>query len=377
MKHCFAGNWRVYFYVVLTFFTIVRIIGGEFAVATLSEIAREAGVTIKTVANILGRQEPEIRPSAAARAKRVRDIAARLNYRPNAAASAMRSGSFNNISLIIGGTGKNHGFGWVAPSMLSGMYTGAHHAGVTLSVAELSDDHLTSEATMPKLLRDRCSDGLIVNYIVDMPTRLIDLMDRYRIPSIWTNVKLPNNCVRPDDLAAGVMATEYLLKLGHRKIGYIGWWGHGDQGHYSQVERLHAYEQTMRAAGLIPRMALRTQASIDNPAFDIAETWLDQLDHPTAIICYKQIDAILLRFVIERRGLRIPQDISIVAFGDEWGHTTEGLPFTSVDIPFAAIGRTAVQMLITRIQDDGKPQPTVIMPSTLYEGSTAAKPKKH
>ena len=343
--------------------------------ATLSEIAREAGVTIKTVANILGRQEPEIRPSAAARARRVRDIAARLNYRPNAAASAMRSGSFNNISLIIGGTGKDHGFGWIPPSMLSGMYTRAHQAGVTLSVAELSDDDLTNDATMPKLLRDRCSDGIIVNYIVDMPIRLIDLMDRYRIPSVWTNVKLPQNCVRPDDIAAGTMATEYLLKLGHRKIGYVGWWGYGDQGHFSQVDRLQAYEQTMSAAGLIPRTALRTQASIDKPDFGVAQTWLAQLDQPTAIICYKEVDTILLRFIIERMGLRIPQDISIITFADQWGHTTDGLPFTSVDLPFAGIGGKAVEMLMARIRDQGESQAAIVLPPTLYEGSTVSKPK--
>lgn len=336
---------------------------------TLKQVAEHAGVSLSTAAKVLRGQAREGRISDA-RASSIMSVAQKLNYRPHAAAVATATGRFNTISVVVGGTEKNPGFGWMPMSLMSGISHASRARNLMLSVAELSDELLTDGSQAPQLLRQWSTDGLLVNYLVHWPPRLAEMVKQYRIPSVWLNVKREHDCVHPDDLAAGRLATERLLSLGHRKVGYVGW--HSEGGHYSEHDRFTAYEATMRAAGLEPRSVLLSQADVDERPLHIGPRWLEALGMPTAVVVYKEMDATRLQVGAAQMGLRVPEDLSIVTFVDEWSRSMDGMPFTAVKIPFSGMGRQAVELLAEKIERRSPLPAAVIAPTGIEVGQTAS-----
>jgi LacI family transcriptional regulator len=147
-----------------------------------------------------------------------REIAEKLNYRPDAARRRTSPGRFGSIGLLT------------APNRLPGVFfEGTFQAirrelsqrDLHLTIGDLSDYQLTDATHIPKILRELAADGLLISYIADIPERMVSLIHQYRIPSVWINTVLEADCVYPDDFNAGKRATDHLLQLGHSAIAYV------------------------------------------------------------------------------------------------------------------------------------------------------------
>lgn len=330
--------------------------------ATLAEIAKIAGVTPKTVSNILNRQIPEKRPSAVRRAAVVREIATKLHYRPNTAARAIVTGRFNAVGLLL------------SDDIRRGcLFTGTRVAcakalsdkNMHLILGQVSDEQLSSEGYVPPIMREWSVDGLLVNYVDAIPPRMLDLVQQHGAPEVWVNGRLTANCVYADDQAATRRAVDSLVALGHRRIAYVNY---ECSGHYSATDRRNGYETGMMAAGLTPRVI--EEAIGPSEWQERSMQWLRGADRPTAIIAYDADRAIPIYCAALRSGLSVPKDLSMVTF-HEFPVQTIGLPMSTFRVPAREIGDAAVAMLLERIAHNGHNVAPRAVPLELVDGMTA------
>src|SRR6185295_16580276 len=181
---------------------------------TIKEIAERSGLSVPTVSQVLNNKGHRYRSETC---KRVLKAVRELGYRPNSSARAIRMGRFNCVALLLS-TERHKSF--LPNELLRGIHDGVAEHDYHMSLTVLPDDKLTSQGFVPKILRQWMADGLLINYHVDVPQRMIELIHEHGIPSVWINTKQKSDCAFPDDLGASREATEKLLALGHRRIFY-------------------------------------------------------------------------------------------------------------------------------------------------------------
>lgn len=341
--------------------------------ATISDIAKEAGVSDMTVSNVLGNRGR----FAEGTRRRVLDIASQLGYRPNASARAVRHGRFGCAALVL--STAEQGRSVLPDGMLLGITETLEAHEMHLSVACLPDVQLTDERFLPKLLREWLSDGLLINYNRRVPGRMLELMQRYRIPAVWLNRKGERNCAYPDDFGAGRRAAEMLLELGHRRLAYVGFTSvrEDEEPHYSVVDRPAGFVEAMREAGLPePRVIDAPQLRREKAGqrTDLLADLFRKADRPTGIVAYSTTDAFNIVRAAERLGLSIPRDLSLVLFGGPAPYT--GQQTDALNVPTKQVGAAAVEMLLYRIEH---PTETIASQAIAFDyrpGTTTAPPRE-
>jgi LacI family transcriptional regulator len=221
---------------------------------------------------------------------------------------------------------------------------------------------------MPKMLREATADGLLIKYDQNIPDRMIELINENRIPAIWMNSKQAGDCIYPDEIAAGRIATEKLLELGHTKIGYLCYIG---RTHYNITDRFKGYETTMHQAGL-PAIWIDQQYGHVPRAERgaLMRKWLQSPDCPTAIIAPITSAKILLYTAIGL-GINIPNDLSIITFSDALENDT-GLPLDTVVTSYYELGLQATEMLLKKITNRTKILSPKILHPKIISGASIA-----
>ena len=332
---------------------------------TMAEIAEVAGVTQATVSNVLGNRFRAARPDAARRAKRIRQIAREMGYRPNAAARATRTGRFNMVGMLASTHGRRsiHSMG-----LVYGIMDELAARGLHLTLSKVPDEKLSDTGFVPRVLSELCCDGLIINYISLFPPHMRELIETHRIPSVWVNAKLDHDCVYPDDYRGTVAATDRLLSLGHERILYVRF--EPGSGHYSEHDRKRGYEHTMTAAGLVPTsIGPLPPDGQDGERRGRLRELLARPDRPTALLGYSHAD--IYPAIIEARalGLDIPRDLSVMTFADHVYSETD-YRVAVVNLDFQRMGREVGRMLVRKIEDPSVQNPAVPMELEIEEGTT-------
>ncbi|MBS3735469.1 MAG: LacI family DNA-binding transcriptional regulator [Phycisphaerae bacterium] len=343
---------------------------------TLKDIGEQVGVSPMTVSAALrnaGGVSDETRD-------RVLQTARKMGYRANAFARGMRSGSFGSIAVVLSA---HPGRSYLPQAALRGICEVLRERELQLSVAELPDEKLTDAGFVPRLLREYCCDGMLVDYTDWVPDKVIDLIESLRQPVIWLNRKQDHDCVYPDDVATGRQATQRLLSAGHRRIAYLDWgagWKQLDQAHYSQRDRQAGYEQTMRDAGLTPEPIRRDDSDVPTSEQALREAVSAALiadDRPTAFVTYSWPFARRVAAVATAMGLRVPNDLSLVNTGsDDQVELDDGSIVTTVVTPERQYGAAGVEAVLEKL--DAPPgsrlAPRAVGPAGIIGGCTVAPP---
>lgn len=331
--------------------------------ASAHDVAERSGVSVDTVWQILGGRGG--RYSEQTR-QRVEQAATAVGYRRHAGAVAISTGRFGSLAMITSTT--SHRSVW-DPALFAGLEHRLGRAGHHLTLACLGDDELRGEGSLAKLLRERMADGLILNYVYEIPTELEQAIASHGLGAVWVNRRLPSACAHPDDLAAGRQATEALLARGHRRIAYLS--SHPTP-HYSDADRAAGYVQAMNAAGLPPRLV----QSQDPP--DHRDAWLRRLRaeltgpaRPSAFVAYGPFAANPALLVARDLGLGVPGDLSLVTFGPCVANES-GIALTTWIIPVRAMGEAVADLALAAIA--GQPTPARAIPFTEVVGATSAPP---
>lgn len=329
---------------------------------TMKKIAEVAGVSRASVSQALngrGRMGDETR-------ERIVKAAESLGYRPNTSALNMRAGNFRAIGILeaihVGKTGLP---GDSPRTVLEELLKLDMH----LVSAIVPDDLLTDTESMPRLLRELAVDGFLVSYASAPPPELADLLHRLRIPAIWCNVKQNADCVYPDELATGSLATAKLIALGHRRIAYID--PHPLE-HFSFHDRLQGYRQTMASNGLSAIELFAVTPPNNVHFYDELRSLLRRPDRPTALLVNGgEISSIALAARME--GLEIPRDLSLL--GIQLAQSAFcGMLVSTFRIPADEMARVAVKQLMLKIADPETLLPPISLAPDDCPGETLAAP---
>jgi LacI family transcriptional regulator len=345
---------------------------------TIRDVAANAGVSSSVVSMVLnGGGGKTVRVSEATR-QRVVEVAARLGYRRHSQATGMRQGRFGTLALVLPMSGHA---AYLPGPFVHELSVAVAALDMHLVVASMSDDQLSDPGYAPKIVRELAADGLLINYVADIPAPILALLNEHAVPCIWLNRKGVADCAAPADLDAGRAATEHLLAYGHRRIAFVYF---GDGGHYSVDDRIAGYGGAMARRGLTPRViaspftvySKRRTPEVD-PRPAVVRAALTGPERPTAIVAYAEADALVVQNVASSLGLRVPEDLSIVGFHSDMIENG-GLPITTFAHDTIALAAAGVDMLMRKINDPQTRVPPRHVPFLLQAGLSCAQcPQTH
>jgi LacI family transcriptional regulator len=324
----------------------------------LQAIAALAGVHISTASRVLRQAEPTKGWSASA--QRVIAAAAELGYRPNRLAASLRTRRSNTIGVVMPRLADT-----VIATICQSVESAARSAGYQLLLTTPPDD-MGAQLDAVDFLLSRQVDGLIVSslHLSSPNPRLTDLP----VPVIATN-RHPGDwmpAVVGDDVEGGRMATEHLLALGHRRIGVIA----GPRHASTAVERVAGFRLAHEQRDLVVDDALVVHSDFEVEGGVVgAHTLLSLSDPPTAIFAVNDTAAIGVMGAARQRGLRVPDDLSIVGYNDISVVAQLPTPMTTVHSPTALMGTVAVERLLAAI-GDGALQGATLPVSLVVRSST-------
>ena len=341
---------------------------------TASQIAEQLGVSRQSVSKVLVGGKSNIRVSPTL-AKRIRRKAEELGYRPVTAARTISTGRTGLIDMLMStGSGASR----LPTPLIEGIHDALIARDMQLTVSRLPDSKLRDASYVPKILREHSADGILVNYTHNFPEQLPVLIERYALPALWLLMKRATDCIYPDDVTAFRTATQRLLELGHRRIGYHVL---NTSGHYSEADRQSGYEQAMRSAGLTPRVVHGhcemahhyTEGRLADDRHEVVRSWLSGPDRPTAMLGYSQRDADFISFAAAGMGLRLGKDLSLIGVTDAQDNRF-GIPLTQLVLPHVEIGRRAVELLLQKIEAPTVDLAPIEVAVPLVEGASTGPP---
>lgn len=233
------------------------------------------------------------------------------------------------------------------------------------------------ELRLPLLIHPR---GLVDGFIVGGANspNLLTLLTSAGIPfavlannvsGVWDPETF--DCAWMDDLTGAFEATRYLLSLGHRSIWFL-------DNRRLPTARIHqGYSKAMREAGLEPRVVQDDSASEQDAGYVAAKSLLAAGESLTAVFCATDSMAHGAKEAIAAGGFRIPEDISIVGFGDRPEAATMSPPLTSVWGYPDQLGRRLAEMVLKRNAEPDAPPQNVVVPTRLVTRNSCAKAAAH
>lgn len=300
--------------------------------------------------------------------QRVLDVASELGYRPNASAQAMRLKRFNCVAFAVV---SEDSVSYAPPALIDGAHDRLAAGGQTLTYSKLSRDQINSSEFVPHILAHLMVDGLLINYGVDVPDQLIELVRRFSIPTIWLNNKREVDCIYPDEIHCCHWATRHLIELGHQRIAYASSHLPEISAHFSEIHRRQGFAIAMEEAGLKP-----VEVHLDSDGHWMNDWTLTPPDRRlTAFVTNGPVDAGMVYAAGLRHGLRMPRDFSLIMVSDNT-YREAGQWIDCVRIPFYEMGSEGVRLLMEKIENPSHPLDRVMVPPREMEqkGSTAPPP---
>jgi LacI family transcriptional regulator len=308
---------------------------------TLEEIARAAGVSPSTVSRILN---GTVRVSSEKR-EAVEQAIAQFRYRPNVLARSLASGRSNTIGVLTQTVASPFYAEW-----LRGIEEALHEPGFT-PVFVSSRWNIDEERTRIEQLIARRVDGIIVLHGQLDESYLEDFSRQTPIVVLGRSLEdSPVLAGFPIDNVQGAFdATQHLIAQGHRKIAFIA----GPTTHTDALERLVGYRMALDQAG-IGFDAIRVEQGdfVETGGVAAMERLLERGVGFTAVFCANDQTAYGARLVLYRRGLRVPEDVSLVGFDDVPTSQYATPPLTTVRQPIYELGQQAAAAIVALIRKE-------------------------
>jgi LacI family transcriptional regulator len=342
---------------------------------TIKHVAAEAGVSLQTVSRVIN-DGPNVRAEIK---QRVNDAIDKLGYVPSLAARRMGGTrsylllALNDRDRTINGWQSGDGTDWVDQMLLGGMLKCAEH-GYRM-IFELVDTHdARVERAINGALAQLHPDGVILTPPHGDNPVITDLLAARKIPfASIGSADGPGFAVGMDDAEAAKVATDHLISLGHRRIGFIS----GSEEYALSGARLEGYRRALRNAGLGEDPALMAKGDFTFASGAAATQHLLALaDRPTAIVASNDQMSLAAVEAAQSSGLQLPGDLSIVSFDDTpiVKFSTPGL--TAIRQPIAAMTARAAELLIGAANGDRVAQTRETLPFELIvRASTIAPPR--
>jgi LacI family transcriptional regulator len=334
--------------------------------STMKAVAAKAGVALGTVSRVINGY-PDVDPGFRAR---VESAIRELGYRRSDPGRGQQRAASPLIGYILGNREMLNRF---HSGILQGVEQYCNEAGYLVVYSEFhyKPDTKPSELLLPRILRTHgLADCLILagtNY-----ENFIEALEQIRVPHVLLannlvvqRERVPVDQVRFDDATGAYEAVRYLIELGHRQVWYIGDislpWSH---------VKYESYRRAMAHFGLQP------QAQTVGLADDYYANGYRSMKHilqskrPVTAVLTNDDGALGAWNALTEAGLHVPEDVSLVGFGDNENVQVTVPPMTSVRIDRREIGRQLAKMAIHKIQFPGEKISEVLIPTTLIKRGT-------
>jgi DNA-binding LacI/PurR family transcriptional regulator len=319
--------------------------------ATVKDVALRAGVSPKTVSNVVNGTFA-VSPETRARVERA---LAELDYVPNLSARGLRNGRTGLVALALPDLATSY-----SAEVAHHFVVAARQRGLNVQIEETSGEQREHE--LLSRARAQLIDGLILNPVLLEtsavqrgvtlpPVVLIGEVDQPLADHVWH-----------DNIAASREMTTMLIEEGHRRIAVLGTME-------SETSRLReaGYRQAMAAAGLDTPPELSIATGNWNPAGGATamHRYLDEHALPDAVFCFTDAMAIGALSVLWAEGYRVPDDVSVVGYDDVMDASYTVPALTTVRFEKRDLAETAMDLLIQRIADNEREITSVMVAHSL------------
>lgn len=316
--------------------------------ATIEDVARQAGVSVSTVSNVLNGRESRMRPATL---ERVRQAILELGFRPNMSARSLKTGHMPMIGLLVPSIA-NPFFGslarWVEEAAL------AHGYGVLLCNTQRSADREReyAQAFMAQGIR-----GVIVGSSLQAQEHLAPLIKgglaTVSFDRTAQQAELAVDYVTLDNRRAGAMAAEHLIDLGHRRIAYVS----APLRSVNRIARLEGAREACqrRGVGFELQIGKLTNGQTEMEMAELGRTAVIELlgrgVGATGMVAMNDMLAIGLMTGLRQQGIGVPQDMSVVGIDDIFLGEYLSPTLSTVRQPMQAMANAAVSSVLARIKD--------------------------
>ena len=349
--------------------------------ATISDVAKLAGVSPKTVSRVLN-ADPAV---GDATRKLVQDAMAQMRFVPSNAARMMRSNKSGLVGLITGAISgvtapnqQNTAIGLPDLFIVQGIQQAMAQTDMTLMIADTGGRADRVPHLIQTFLRHRV-EGLI--YVADHHQRVILPPIPKGTPMVLANCfdLIGTPSILPDDTRGQCDLVTRLIGAGHRRIGYLTL----RPDVQATPLRTAGYRMALESAGIAFDPTLVEACELDSAAAESQLLW-DTIDRmmrfpapPTVLCCGNDKMALRVYGILRSRGVKVPDEISVAGY-DNYRVIAETLypPLTTVDLPYAAIGVRATQRLMALIAgaDTTERPPTLVAGPVYWRTSVTERP---
>lgn len=339
--------------------------------ATIKDIAQEAGVSLATVSRVINNKDnvsDEVR-------ERVEEVIKRLGYNPNNAARALARRKTNSIGIVVNNLHDPFFY-----DLIRGFENGAKNTSYNVVFCSVLGGDVETKERYIKYLTNGVVDAVVIygSYLSD--EHIVDYLRDSRINFAMIENDIPDlNCNKLliDNYNGSRNAVKYLISMGHRDIAYIC----GNPNKKVSVERLNGYLDAMQANNLIiADDFIQYSTASYQSGYDRMKD-LMRLDkrRPTAVYCAD--DAIASKAVTAAldMNLRVPEDVSIMGFDNQaiLPDGYKGPDITSMAQPLYEIGIESIQILVSQLDaEESLEMITKVYDTYIVEGSTVKRQDK-
>lgn len=339
---------------VIIFYRVKRLTGGCHILKpkkpTIHEVAKLADVSIATVSNVFSGRKP-VNDNLKSR---VYQAASELNYQIDRAGSQLRSGRSSVIAVLV-----PHIMDTFFATIVSHIENLAFAKGYDVIVASSHDQPEMEKSRIKALLAWRPAGLIAIQCSQQCPPEIKEL--RSLLPMVLLDrvsvEASPVDTVTIDNVKAGKMVAEHLFEAGHENILVAA-----SVLDYSPIsERFTGVCETLKSLSDTEPTLLELGTNIEKGA-ELFTRWLDSNLLPTAVFALTNVTTLAVVTALTKRGLKVPDDISLVAFDDHAWMSVHGNGLTAIRQPVNGLANAAWLRLMTRIESEvlDDPIPTVL-----------------
>ena len=328
-------------------------------ISTIKDVAKEAKVSIATVSLVINNNNRISQDNS----KRVLRVVKKLNYQPSRSARGLVSKKTGNIGFILTEEHFLRSEPFYSKIFLGIEFEARIHDYYIL-LATVSPSFSKGDS-LPRFITERNFDGIIIAGKV--PSDLIYSILKYNMPLVFVDYSLMNGdypTVLTDNIKGGVLATNYLIENGHKNIAFIG----GEISHPSIMERLQGYKLALERAELNSNdeVVITNDDNLSRKnGCSAAEILLERTKDVTAIFSANDSIAIGVMQCLNNKGIKVPDDISVIGFDDVQADLLLDPPLTTVRVPKIDMGTEAIQLLFGIINKENIKAKKILVPVEL------------
>lgn len=307
--------------------------------STISEVAKEAGVSIATVSRVVNDNGMVSRETE----ERVKAAIAKLDYRPNVWGRSLRKGESRMLLILVPNVSNPY-----YAQIISGIEDVARQAGYNIMLCITNVEPQRRREYFSLLQNGRADGAVLIDTTANDP-------DTAQVARDYPIVQCCEYCpqdglshVSIDNVRAARDVMRYLYRLGHRRIGFIG----STNRFISTDQRQEGYRSVLSMAGLPVQEEYLAYADNDYSflsGMQAAHHLLELPRRPTALFCISDVLALGAVRAAEERGLRVPNDLTVIGFDDVEYATMFRPQLTTVSQPCYELGRVSGELLLEQM----------------------------